>query len=146
MTVYTLSRELCCKENLEKTKRRTLLFLETEIKENFSTILLFTSLKTQRCSRRLPALIGLKLRFRISKPSLEHSRGFPDFPSQIWGKSFQGFMIYDRTVKQTNRDYYFILFTTVYRGHAPSYVLLSQVHIDPDCYEKLHLFSSLDPL
>ena len=56
MTVYTLSRELCCKENLEKTKRRTLLFLETEIKENFSTILLFTSLVTPDIYPRLLVL------------------------------------------------------------------------------------------
>ena len=37
---------------------------------------------------------------------------FPSFPIKIWGKSVQGFPSFDRTNKQTNRDYYFIYIDT----------------------------------
>ena len=37
---------------------------------------------------------------------MSHSptRGSPEFPNQIWGKSVQGFLSYDRTNKQTDKQ------------------------------------------
>ena len=34
--------------------------------------------------------------------------GLSSSPIKIWDKSVQGYLIYDRTNKQTNRDYNFI--------------------------------------
>ena len=34
--------------------------------------------------------------------------GLPGFPIKIWDKPVQGFLSYDRTNKETNRDYNFI--------------------------------------
>ena len=40
-------------------------------------------------------------------PLKEHSHRSPEFPNQIFRKSVQGFLSYDRTNKQ-NRDYNFM--------------------------------------
>ena len=47
---------------------------------------------------------SLKSQVRILKPNLEHYRGSPMLPSQIWDKSVQVFKSYDRNYKQTDKQ------------------------------------------
>ena len=53
----------------------------------------------------------LKFRFKITNFS-SHVKNIPmvlpGSPIKIWGKLVKGFMSYDRTYKQSNRDYYFV--------------------------------------
>ena len=87
-----------------------------------------TNLKTQSCPGYLKLILrlsalGRKLWFQLFflikvDPLNLESLGSPEFPDQIWGKSVQGFLSYNRTNKETdikaNRDYNFSLYYILY--------------------------------